>query len=133
MATLSSAFSSTSTLRNEKPRHKERSVHEKKQQYIQLSIFFGAFSFAIVIYELISLNVLEKVPFTASWLISLLCVQVGSFYLFLLGYIYSNEDGDEAYRRMAIFSLCLNLIAFIMRLVVNLGLNGFLPPGIENF
>lgn len=112
----------------------------KKTQYIRLSLLFGSglnlskgfLSLSIVLYEFHELVVSEKVPFTAPWLISLLCVQVSSIYLLLLGYIYSNEEGNDRDIKLSMFSFVLNTTAFVLRLVINLGFEGFFPLGIEN-
>lgn len=95
------------------------------------------------IYELVSLTILELVPITASWLISILLVQVSSFYLILLGYIYANEEGREGAKKICLVSLgifpvivissqALNMLAFVMRLSINFLLDGFLPRNIHN-
>jgi signal transduction histidine kinase len=113
----------------------------KKTQFINLSLLFGGISLGIVIYELFSIVYSESVPFTAPWLISLLFLQVSSFYLFLLGFIYANEEGDEFSVRLALFSLGillklnfkgLNIIAFALRLVENLVYDGFLPLNLHD-
>ncbi|KAJ3143236.1 hypothetical protein HK101_003156 [Irineochytrium annulatum] len=93
-------------------------IFERKRIFLQLSLIFGFSSLGIVIYEYICILIFETPSNTATWLVSLLLVQVGSFYLFVLAFIYANEA-------------VVNLLGLIMRAVLQFNYTGYFPRGIE--
>ena len=78
-------------------------VFQRQGIFSYLSLSFGILLLGVCIYEYVSLINYEITPATMQYLASILVynfipdkkiVQVMSFYLFLLGFIYANESGD---------------------------------------
>lgn len=114
---------------------KKDSIHNvlrKKDIYFQLSFIFGIAASVIVAYEYVSIFMIQTPPATSTWLILILVLQSMAFYLCLLSFIYANEAGDTRRIKWTVAAAMLNLMAFILRITLNLRFSGYFPDGIEN-
>lgn len=102
-------------------------IFRKKGIYTYLSLCFGFLLLAINIYEYVALLWYESVPLTIQYLASFLIMQLLSFYLFILGFIYANESGDLNYFLLAVSSGILNILAIGFRTNFQFRYDGLIP------
>ncbi|KAI8614063.1 hypothetical protein BC830DRAFT_1169742 [Chytriomyces sp. MP71] len=111
---------------------KDKRVFRQKEIFLQLSIIFGVCLLVIVVYDYACLLIYDFVPVTAQWLISLMFLQVAAIYLFILSLIYANEAGNLTRVRWSLLVGAINLIAFLLRVVLQLQFAGYEVAGVED-
>ncbi|KAJ3101740.1 hypothetical protein HDU97_001090 [Phlyctochytrium planicorne] len=106
-------------------------VFKRKRIFLELSLIFGVSLTAIVIYEYYTILILEKVPLTAYWLLSILVLHVWGFYLFILAFVYANEAEDRTKIVLSLFCGALNLVSFLLRCVLVYMYYDLIPDKVE--
>eukprot|EP00002_Diphylleia_rotans_P026736 TRINITY_DN5349_c0_g4_i2.p1 TRINITY_DN5349_c0_g4~~TRINITY_DN5349_c0_g4_i2.p1 ORF type:complete len:114 (-),score=16.83 TRINITY_DN5349_c0_g4_i2:37-378(-) len=89
----------------------------KKVHFVHLSLAFALMLLVICMIEYIRLTrYSDPTPIPTGWNVSILLTHCASFYLCLLGFVYSNESGDRRSRKLALWTFLFNISVFAMRI-----------------
>eukprot|EP00708_Paratrimastix_pyriformis_P001352 EC839115.1.p1 GENE.EC839115.1~~EC839115.1.p1 ORF type:complete len:180 (+),score=23.67 EC839115.1:67-540(+) len=93
----------------------------RKQLYVWLSLTFGALLLAAALYDLIvTVWIQSSDVLPSGWRSVIMLLHSASFYIFLIGFIYSYEAASTWNIGLSLLSFVVNLVAFVLRVVYEL-------------
>eukprot|EP00164_Ancoracysta_twista_P003263 GFYU01004355.1.p1 GENE.GFYU01004355.1~~GFYU01004355.1.p1 ORF type:complete len:114 (-),score=11.75 GFYU01004355.1:162-503(-) len=99
----------------------------RKVIFVYLSLLFSMLLMAANVVDYVMLVGYVEQGLPARWRIALMMVHIGSFYLFLTGFVYANEGDDQVAVKVAYVSLWNNVLAFMMRIAFEITYIDFQP------
>lgn len=101
---------------------------KRKQVYVWLALVFGLLLLFTVFYDFSMTVWFQSLdPLPAGWRPALMLLHSATFFIFVIGFIYSREAHSTRDVIVALAAFAINLMAFIMRIVYELWFIDFHP------